>query len=205
MRSSQSNPTTNLYGSVQLAVKPNDGYEFDSWSDRSDFITISDWYDPNARLGMSTPFLTDGSIKANFRKLPTYPVTVTDDGHGSASASVIEGYRNQQVTLSATPSDGYEFDHWEVVSPDGLAIADDAFSMPESAVEVRAVFREAASGTAGGSAEVTDSSVAADADATTDTAAANGLPATGDAVGPIAVGVITVSAIAVFLILRRRP
>lgn len=46
----------------------------------------------------------------------SHTVTVTTDGNGSASTDPTVQVPNGQVTLTATPNSGYEFDHWEIAS-----------------------------------------------------------------------------------------
>lgn len=71
----------------------------------------------------------------------TYDVTVTNDGHGTASASPTSAPAGAEITLTATPSEGYEFDAW-VVSPDTVEITNNKFTMPASDVSVQATFKQ---------------------------------------------------------------
>ncbi|MBO4580561.1 MAG: S-layer homology domain-containing protein [Clostridiales bacterium] len=71
-------------------------------------------------------------------------ITVTDDGHGTASASPDKAVPGEQVTLSATPALGYGFKEWQVISG-GITVAKkgDAtttFTMGTEEVEIKAVF-----------------------------------------------------------------
>lgn len=70
---------------------------------------------------------------------PTYTVTVTDDGHGTATADITTAAKDDVVTLTATPSAGYVFDKWE--SEDVTVSEDNKFTMPEKNVTVKAVFK----------------------------------------------------------------
>lgn len=70
---------------------------------------------------------------------PTYTVTVTDDGHGTATADMTTAAKDDVVTLTATPSTGYVFDKWE--SEDVTVSEDNKFTMPEKNVTVKAVFK----------------------------------------------------------------
>ena len=45
-----------------------------------------------------------------------------------------------QVTLTATPSASYEFDHWEVISG-GVTVTDDQFTIGTADVEIKACFK----------------------------------------------------------------
>ena len=73
----------------------------------------------------------------------TVSVTVTNDGHGTGSASPATGTKGTEVTLSATASEGYEFDAWEVVSG-GVTIANNKFTIGDAAVTVKAHFKASA-------------------------------------------------------------
>ena len=70
-------------------------------------------------------------------------VTVTNDGHGTGSASPNSGTKGTEVTLSATPATNYEFDAWEVVSGD-VTIENNKFTIGDAAVTVKATFRASA-------------------------------------------------------------
>ena len=52
---------------------------------------------------------------------PSYFVTVTTDGNGTASVNPECGNTGTNVTLTAVPNDGYVFDYWECVSGRGFA------------------------------------------------------------------------------------
>ena len=68
-----------------------------------------------------------------------YTVTVLTDGSGSASASTTAAEEGEIITLTASPSSGYHFERWEVVSS-GVTISGNQFTMPAQPVTVRAVF-----------------------------------------------------------------
>ena len=71
-----------------------------------------------------------------------HTVTVTTEGGGTASASPAKAAAGTEITLSATPNEGYHFKEWEVESPTGLVITNNKFTMPDSNVEVKAIFEE---------------------------------------------------------------
>ena len=72
----------------------------------------------------------------------TVSVTVTNDGHGTGSASPATGTKGTEVTLSATASEGYAFDAWEVVSG-GVTVENNKFTIGDAAVTVKAKFKTA--------------------------------------------------------------
>ena len=67
---------------------------------------------------------------------------ISPDGNGTASASLAKAAAGTEITLTATPKDGYRFKEWQVVSPAGLVITNNKFTMPDSNVEVKAIFEE---------------------------------------------------------------
>ena len=71
-----------------------------------------------------------------------HTVTVTNDGNGTASASSTSATAGTEITLTATPNTGYHFKEWKVESPTGLVITNNKFLMPDSNVEVKAIFEE---------------------------------------------------------------
>ena len=76
-------------------------------------------------------------------KMQQYSVTVTTDGNGTAVANPASAAKGDTVTLTATPNPGYVFDRWEV-SPATVTIgSDNTFTMPGSAVEIKAHFKQA--------------------------------------------------------------
>lgn len=203
---------------VHLSATPDAGYEFDSWEILSDDfgLRLDSYYDPNTWLNIGG-VVTDIDIKPVFRPLPTQPVTVTDDGHGTGSASMAEAWAGATVTLSATPSDGWEFDRWEVLGPEGLAIDGDSFTMGDEPVTIKAMFRKAAEVTPQGEAP-SEGNGMADGGTTGDAVPGNPaeapardgqerqtLPATGDKVVPIAIGIIATAGVCIAAIMCRRP
>ena len=117
---------------ITLTATPAEGYRFLSWTVVSGGpVTIT-----NNRFNMQARACT---IRANFEPIPTYAITVTNDGNGTASANPANAQAGTTITLTATPADGYQFKEWEVISGD-VTITDNKFTMPERAVEVKATF-----------------------------------------------------------------
>ena len=71
-----------------------------------------------------------------------HTVTVTNDGNGTGAATPSTATAGTTITLTATPDEGYHFKEWEVESPTGLVITNNKFLMPDSDVEVKAIFEE---------------------------------------------------------------
>ena len=124
---------------ITLTAMPNEGYRFKEWEVISGGVTIVDdkFTMPNNNV----------EIKAIFEKdappTPTeYTVTVTSGGNGTASASPAKAVAGAEITLSATPDKGYHLKEWQVESPTGLVITNNKFTMPDSNVEVKAIFEE---------------------------------------------------------------
>ena len=67
---------------------------------------------------------------------------ISPDGNGTASASPDKAAAGTEITLTATPKDGYRFKEWQVVSPAGLVITNNKFTMPDSNVKVKAIFEK---------------------------------------------------------------
>ena len=124
---------------ITLSATPDKGYHLKEWQVISGNVTIKD-----------DKFLMPDSnveIKAIFEKdappTPTeYTVTVTSSGNGTASASPSKAVAGAEITLSATPDKGYHLKEWQVESPTGLVITNNKFTMPDSNVEVKAIFEE---------------------------------------------------------------
>ena len=123
---------------IRLTATPNTGYHFKEWQVMSGGVTIKDnkFLMPSANV----------EVKAIFEKdAPPAPteltITVKTDGNGTASASHAKAVVGTEITLTATPNKGYHFKEWQVISG-GVTIKDDKFLMPDSNVEVRAIFEK---------------------------------------------------------------
>ena len=123
---------------ITLTATPDTGYRFKEWEVISGGVVIT-----NNKFTMP-----DGNVevKAIFEKdappAPTeYTVTVTSGGNGTATASVshAKAVVGTEITLTATPDTGYRFKEWEVISG-GVVITNNKFTMPDSNVEIKAIF-----------------------------------------------------------------
>lgn len=83
------------------------------------------------------------SIAATFKVKSNeqYSVTIQTDGTGTAAASVTSAAKGTIVSLKATPSNGYQFKAWQVVSGN-LKIENNQFTMPAENVILKAVFEK---------------------------------------------------------------
>ena len=88
----------------------------------------------------------DITVKALWEDAPPAPteyiVTVTNDGNGIGTATPSTAAAGTEITLTAMPSEEYHFKKWQVESPTGLVITNNKFTMPDSNVEVKAIFEE---------------------------------------------------------------
>lgn len=73
---------------------------------------------------------------------PKYTITVTNDGHGTASADVSEAKANTPVHLIAKPSKNYKFKQWVSTGTPVTISSDNDFIMPAGNVAVKAEFAE---------------------------------------------------------------
>ena len=86
------------------------------------------------------PFDDLTKADTEFDNMVDVDITVTNDTHGTGSASPSSGTKGTEVTLTATPADNYEFDAWEVVSGD-VTIVNNKFTIGDKAVTVKATFK----------------------------------------------------------------
>ncbi|MDB7869335.1 InlB B-repeat-containing protein, partial [Flavonifractor plautii] len=124
---------------ITLSATPDKGYHLKEWQVISGGVSIKDnkFTMPNNNVEIEAIFEKDAP------PTPTeYTVTVTSGGNGTASASPAKAVAGAEITLSATPDKGYHLKEWQVESPTGLVITNNKFTMPDSNVEVKAIFEE---------------------------------------------------------------
>ena len=123
---------------ITLTATPNKGYHFKEWEVISGGVTIVDdkFTMPDNNVEVKAIFEEDTPPAP-----AEYTVTVTSGGNGTASASPAKAAAGTEITLTATPNTGYHFKEWQVISGN-VTIKDDKFLMPDSNVEVKAIFEE---------------------------------------------------------------
>ena len=127
-------------GGFSYTATANEGWEFDQWN-----VVYGEG---GASERTANPLYVDSNVRevtAYFKEktapATTYKIAVTDDGNGTAEASVAEAAAGAKVQLTATPKDrSYVFDKW--VSDD-VTVEGDAFEMPAKNVTVKATFKKA--------------------------------------------------------------
>ena len=109
--------------------------EFKAWEIGGAEYKVGDSYTVNGDIEIKTLW------KNSVITPTTYTVTVSNDGNGTGTATPSTAAAGMEITLTATPNEGYHFKEWEVISG-GVTIKDDKFLMPNDNVEVRAIFEE---------------------------------------------------------------
>ncbi len=131
---------------VVLTASPANGYELSSITAffGNTAITL------NGTGNSRTFTMPSGNVTVNasFTAIPptVYNITIASNiANGSVSANKTGATAGETITLTATPSSGYQFTAWNVKNADNEAITvseGGTFTMPESAVTVSAVFTE---------------------------------------------------------------
>ena len=124
---------------ITLTATPNEGYHLKNWEVMSGGVTIEDdkFLMPNSNVEVKAIFEEDAP------PAPTeFTITVKTDGNGTASASLAKAAAGTEITLTATPNEGYHLKEWQVESPAGLVITNNKFTMPDTNVAIKAIFEE---------------------------------------------------------------
>ena len=120
--------------SCTLTATPAVHYDFTNWKLGSSVVSADPTY----------TFTVTGNATyvANFVALQPHSVTCNPVENGSISANPATAYKNETVTLSATPASGYFFSAWEVrdANNNSIAVNGNQFTMPDSDVTVSATF-----------------------------------------------------------------
>lgn len=140
--------------SCTLTATPNAHYDFANWKMGNSVVST----DPTYTFTVTQ----NATYTANFTALMPHGITCNPVENGSISANPTTAYKNETVTLSATPASGYFFSTWDVrdANNNSIAVTDNQFTMPDSDVTVSATFVSGCTVTV---AEVEHGSVAASA------------------------------------------
>ena len=133
------NPTSAPPGtSVSLSSSPNEGYAFKNWQIirglQAGDITNNSFTMPNNEV----------KLKAIFERV--YNINIQTNEHGSVTSkigdnAVTSAPNNAEITLVATPEEGYKFKEWKVVSG-SVTITNNKFTMPANNVTIMAIFEQ---------------------------------------------------------------
>ncbi len=127
--------------SVYITAIPDDGYVIDSViaTDANGTVNVKD--------GIFLMPRTDVTLTVTFKEIPSekHEITIADAVHGSVTTSPAnEASKGEEVTITATPEDGYTLDTLMVENDETsepVNIADGKFTMPAGNVTVKAVFK----------------------------------------------------------------
>lgn len=123
---------------VSITANPNSGKTFASWD------TTLESYDATTNPLVFNMPAGDVEIEARFADASIeYDIVVDDDvTGGNIEADVEKAKAGDTVTLTATPSNGYVFDSWNVQdeSENTVTVTNNQFTMPASDVTVTATF-----------------------------------------------------------------
>ncbi|MBQ9249646.1 MAG: InlB B-repeat-containing protein [Oscillospiraceae bacterium] len=138
----------------QKAEAQNNGKVFDGWELRyangtHTLVTEGAEIRPYASCILTAkwtdqaPLTVGASPQSNDRGTETevHDVTVNNDENGTASAEPVSGVTGTEVTLTATPNDGYRLKEWQV-EPDSVTITNNKFTIGDENVTVTAIFEE---------------------------------------------------------------
>jgi uncharacterized repeat protein (TIGR02543 family) len=110
--------TVNQGAATDISATPGTGYTFSGWTVTSGTATIAT---PSSATTTVTLTSDDATVMANFI-LINYTLTLTNDGHGTTTPnSSTTADHGVPTNVSATPSTGYEFSSWALISTAGTA------------------------------------------------------------------------------------
>lgn len=133
---------------VTLTATPAEGYAFNEWSVKGADETVIEVVDN--KFTMPAQNVT---VSGTFSKV-AYTITKAAAENGSfivknGDAEVTTAFKDDEITLEATPAEGFTFGKWTVTYMDGeteksFAPSANTFNMPAANVTVSATFVEAA-------------------------------------------------------------
>ncbi|MCL2529621.1 MAG: hypothetical protein FWE41_04740 [Coriobacteriia bacterium] len=128
---------------VQLiAHTPPAGQQFKEWQADTALTYINGTSETSPVAQFSMP-QHDVEITATYEPIPAgnHIIAVVFFGNGTASAHLQSAAKDTPITLMLTAGSGSRFVGWQVLSGD-ITITGNTFIMPDSAVEIMAVFEE---------------------------------------------------------------
>ncbi|MCR4580158.1 MAG: InlB B-repeat-containing protein [Treponema sp.] len=126
---------------IRLTAEADDGYVFEGFT-----VTDADGNAITVTEGTFTMPESNVTVSASF-KLIEYTVTVASATNGSVTVDKTSAASGATVTITITPSDGYELDSLSVTGADNsdITVTENAFIMPSQNVSVSATFKATAS------------------------------------------------------------
>ena len=112
------------------------GFSFAGWG-RAPKSTQSLYAD-----GASYTATSNATLYALWSAIPVYSAKIASSEHGTLTATPAAAPAGTEITLSASPNEGYELASYTVTAADGtpVAVANGKFTMPEQDVTVSAFF-----------------------------------------------------------------
>jgi uncharacterized repeat protein (TIGR02543 family) len=128
--------TVNEYEPTQLNTNEfqRSGYVFMGWN--TQFEGTGQYYTDGATVSL----LDDLTLYAQWKQI--FTITLATIQNGSVTVSQNQALEGDLISLTATPSATFEFDHWAVTdaSENPIVVTDNQFEMPASNVTVNVVF-----------------------------------------------------------------
>jgi hypothetical protein len=136
--------TAQIGDEITLTATPAEGYELEAFSVKDaagNAVTVTD--------GKFTMPAGNVTVSASFKK-GTYTITVASDITGgtitakNGSEDITTAQVGDEITLTATPAEGYELEAFSVKDADGNAVTvtDGKFTMPAGTVTISATFKK---------------------------------------------------------------
>ena len=126
---------------VTIKAESRPGYVFDRWEVNNGDVAV---LDKNAEK--TTFVMPDAPVTAVAKYKKLLGITVNSGKAYVEDTETDAALKGKLVVIKADPIDGKRFDHWEIVSGkvilDDLHASETRFTMPETAVEIKAVYND---------------------------------------------------------------
>ena len=126
---------------VTITAESRPGYVFDRWEVNNGDVAV---LDKNAEK--TTFVMPDAPVTAVAKYKKLLGITVNSGKAYVEDTETDAALKGKLVVIKADPIDGKRFDHWEIVSGkvilDDLHASETRFTMPETAVEITAVYND---------------------------------------------------------------